>query len=312
VSEIMNALREVNRQYTGMKELYDNTVRELNEARARLASFRDIENKCLVLEATNVELGRLRSDVEKRYEAVQKARDELRRMHADAEKRHTTLQSNVWTLTAQRDALENERDALKTQIASHVKASEYTLRKHVDLTKKYDELSQRYQQLKTMTLADRYGTYSGQFIMPRGRLVYPAFQHGKTAVRNDMADGLAYGMLQYQNAPILRTATEWMRSKNNLATGLPERHGLRWTRSEEEKLVRDYREGKSLDHLVKMHKREWEAIVIRLGRLAGGWGVGSDVDATTRQMKEWYFPPQPKPGFKSNLLCVGFQPRYCK
>jgi hypothetical protein len=109
-----------------------------------------------------------------------------------------------------------------------------------------------------------------------------------------------------------RSPNEWERAAKNLAEGKPERHGFRWTRSEEEKLVTDYRARKSLDYLANMHKREWEAIVIRLGKLSGGWGMGDDVDKTVREMREFYFHNTDTLwGGGSCLLNPEHKPEYC-
>lgn len=44
----------------------------------------------------------------------------------------------------------------------------------------------------------------------------------------------------------------------------------RWTRADEEELVRKYRRGCALDYIAASMKREWQAIVIRLFRLSYG------------------------------------------
>lgn len=117
--------------------------------------------------------------------------------------------------------------------------------------------------------------------------VWLTAEWGTTAEARDLIR--AYGL-----TPIARTVSEWNRAAKNLKEGRPERHGFRWTRSEEEKLVADYRAGKTLSHFVQMHKRENFAIALRAAKLVNiGPAIrmaGEDQDSYAARMLKFYFP----------------------
>lgn len=94
--------------------------------------------------------------------------------------------------------------------------------------------------------------------------------------------------------PIKRTVREWNLAAENIAAGRPVRHGFRWTRSEEEKLVADYRAHKSPDHFVRMHKRELDAIAVRVAKLVGviKRGKTETQEHFEKRCCGFYFPAQ--------------------
>lgn len=222
----------------------------------------------------------------------------------------------------QEDVVARERDNLKAE-------NRELYKRLAERDERIKKLTERLQQEKAFNFAHRYGVPDAFKVENPSFSVYEEaapFLDPKLCkiTANVWCSQPVWNLLtlhaaclirgRYARTPVVRTVLEWNLAAENLKNNMPERHDFRWTRSEEEKLVADYRARKPLEHFTRIHKRHPDAIVRRIAKLVGFVGLAKrraweSEDAYTARLRGMYLRP-PNSRFVSVLRKPGFEPKY--